>query len=46
MRVTVRLHGSGKVTIPAAVRDELKLTNGDLVELHVTPTEARSGDDE
>lgn len=37
MRITARIHGRGKVTIPVAVRDELELEYGDLVELDITP---------
>lgn len=43
MRITARLFARGKVTIPAPVRDELDVEDGDLVELDVqTIREGRS----
>lgn len=35
MHVTVPIRQSGRIVIPAAVREELGLSNGDLVELQI-----------
>ena len=35
MHVTVPIRQNGRIVIPAAVREELNLTNGDLVELQI-----------
>ena len=35
MRTTGRIVGSGKVTIPKTIRDELGLEHGDVVEFDV-----------
>lgn len=37
MRLTVPIRQHGRIVVPQAVRDELNLTYGDLVELDVRP---------
>ena len=37
MRTTMRLFSNGKVTVPAPVRNELGVEDGDLVEIDVRP---------
>jgi len=39
MRTTRRLFNRGKVTVPATIRDEYDLEDGDIVELEVRPVE-------
>lgn len=39
MRSTVRLFANGKATVPAPIRDEFGLEDGDLVEIDVRPVE-------
>ena len=41
MRTTARLINQGKVTIPATIRNELDVEDGDLVELDVRPVEEK-----
>jgi AbrB family looped-hinge helix DNA binding protein len=44
MRSTRRLFGSGKVTIPAHIREKYGLSDGDYVEIKINPVE--EGEDE
>lgn len=37
MKATVRLFAKGKVTIPAPIREELDVSDDDLVEIDVQP---------
>lgn len=39
MRTTARIIGDGKVTIPKTIRDELEVSDGELVELDIRPVE-------
>lgn len=39
MKSTVRLFANGKATVPAPIRDELGLEDGDLVEIDIRPVE-------
>ena len=39
MRTTARLINQGKVTIPATIRDELDVEDGDIVEIDVRRVE-------
>lgn len=39
MRATRRLFNGGKVTVPATIRDEYDLDDGDVVEVEVRPVE-------
>lgn len=41
MKSTMRLFNNGKVTVPAPIREELNLEDGDLIELEVRPVEER-----
>jgi len=36
MRTTVKVIQGGKVTIPAAVREELEIEKGDVIEIEVS----------
>lgn len=45
MRATVSVIQGGKVTIPATIRDELNLENGDTVEIDVQPVNNHSTGD-
>lgn len=44
MRTTVRLYNSGKVTVPAQIRDALGVNDGDFVEIDVRPIEGAHND--
>ena len=37
MRTTTRLFNGGKVTVPAQIREEFDVEDGDLVEIDVQP---------
>lgn len=39
MKATSKLHGRGKVTVPATIREALALEDGDYVELEIKPIE-------
>lgn len=39
MKATGKLHGRGKVTVPATIREALALEDGDYVEIEVQPVE-------
>ncbi|WP_201764641.1 AbrB/MazE/SpoVT family DNA-binding domain-containing protein [Salinarchaeum sp. Harcht-Bsk1] len=41
MKITKRLVGRGKITIPAAIREEYGLEDGDFVEVDVAPVDER-----
>lgn len=44
MLTTARLYNSGKVTVPAQIREALDVDDGDLVEIDVRPIEEASAD--
>lgn len=35
LRTTMRLFNNGKITVPAPIRDELEICDGDLVEIEI-----------
>ena len=37
MRTTQRVFANGKVTIPLTIREAMDITDGDVVEIEVTP---------
>jgi len=40
MRATVRLNTNGRVVIPHAIREELGVEHGDVVEIDVSPVDS------
>ncbi|MFC7230496.1 AbrB/MazE/SpoVT family DNA-binding domain-containing protein [Saliphagus sp. GCM10025308] len=41
MRTTQRVYARGKVTIPAQIRSELEIEDGDLIELEIRTIDAQ-----